>query len=217
MQKHKLLFFDTSLEAIDTYRKALAVSDYLDYDFVVDNIRNIVSSHDIHILVSPANSCGFMDGGIDAVYMDMFPGIEDRVKARIARCVTTETQHGIRALPIGSAILVSTGDPMIKLLACVPTMMMPGNIQGTYNVYWAMRGLLRLMDRVQCSSPIVVALPALGTGVGKLDPDVSAHQVTSAIDDHYRGNSAVCDPECKVDVVDEDLKWAYVLSGHATP
>jgi hypothetical protein len=38
-----------------------------------------------HILVSPANSHGWMDGCIDKIYVDVFPDIESRVKRRIAK------------------------------------------------------------------------------------------------------------------------------------
>src|SRR5579862_3221422 len=53
--------------------------------------------------VSPANSYGIMDGGIDAVLSDRFPQAEARVQAAIA-------QVG-RLLPVGQALVVETGDP----------------------------------------------------------------------------------------------------------
>lgn len=215
----KLLFFDHSLENIDEYRKTLPVNteSVIEYDFVIGDIRKIVNEHDIQILVSPANSCGFMNEGIDAVYMELFPGIENKVKERIAKCAITQTERGMKTLPVGSAILVPTGDPVIKLLACVPTMMMPSNIVGTYNVYWAMRGLLRLLQPVADQTSITVAIPPFGTGVGSMSSQESAQQIASAIDDHLRGNVAVCDPNCDAHIVDTICKWAYVLSDHAVP
>src|SRR5689334_15250017 len=58
--------------------------------------------------VSPANSLGFMDGGIDLAYSRiMFPGIELKVKNRINELGKVNLL-GRKYLPIGSAIIINT-------------------------------------------------------------------------------------------------------------
>jgi O-acetyl-ADP-ribose deacetylase (regulator of RNase III) len=70
-------------------------------------------------VVSPANSFGFMDGGVDAAYLRYFgPELQVQVKSRI-----TERHHG--ELPVGAADIVETGDHQIPYLIVAPTMRVP--------------------------------------------------------------------------------------------
>src|SRR5580704_13695059 len=70
-------------------------------------------------LVSPANSYGYMNGGIDLAYRTFF-GIE------IERAVQTKiTQEVGPYLPVGQAILVETGHARIPYLISAPTMFLP--------------------------------------------------------------------------------------------
>lgn len=56
-----------------------------------------------HCLVSPANSFGYMDGGIDAAYLEFFgPSIQTRVQGAIQR-----RPEGY--LPVGASLWVETG------------------------------------------------------------------------------------------------------------
>ncbi|MGK9233841.1 hypothetical protein KXS07_20065 [Inquilinus limosus] len=70
-------------------------------------------------VVSPANSYGFMDGGIDALYLDRF-GVE--VQTRLRRLIL-DRHHG--ELLVGSAEVVETGDPAQPFLIAAPTMRVP--------------------------------------------------------------------------------------------
>jgi O-acetyl-ADP-ribose deacetylase (regulator of RNase III) len=66
-------------------------------------------------MLSPANSFGIMDGGLDKAIRDVLgPSIEDKVRARIV-----ERHH---ELPVGLAEVVPTGDSRWPLLVCAPTM-----------------------------------------------------------------------------------------------
>ncbi|MDQ3274560.1 MAG: phage tail protein [Actinomycetota bacterium] len=78
---------------------------------------------EVHAAVSPANSQGFMRGGIDAAYAAAFPGVEDRVRSAIR-----ESHGGI--LPVGSALAVPTGVPRPAWLVSAPTMQLPGELLG---------------------------------------------------------------------------------------
>ncbi len=55
-------------------------------------------------VVSPANSYGWMRGGMDAVYARAFPDVETAVRSAVLAL------HG-GELPVGEAMLVSTGNP----------------------------------------------------------------------------------------------------------
>src|SRR5580700_2307378 len=70
-------------------------------------------------VVSPANSYGFMDGGIDAVYSDRFGwDLQSRLRRQIM-----DRHHG--ELLVGSAEIVETGDQIQPYLIAAPTMRVP--------------------------------------------------------------------------------------------
>jgi Macro domain len=70
-------------------------------------------------VVSPANSFGFMDGGIDAVYTyQLGSQVQERLRALLAE------QYG-GELPVGQAVLVPTGRPEIPWCISAPTMRVP--------------------------------------------------------------------------------------------
>lgn len=124
--------------------------------------------------VSPANSFGYMRGGIDAVYARHFgPGLEEAVRAAIA------LEWG-GDLPVGEAVVVPTGDERVPYLIAAPTMRTPMVLpEDTDHPFLAARAVLRLAmahDDVR-----VVAMPGLGTGVGGVSPERCADQVRDAI------------------------------------
>ncbi len=89
-------------------------------------------------VVSPANSFGFMDGGLDALYLDHFgPPIQMAVRRAIY-----EHHHG--ELLVGAAEIVETGDERIPYLIVAPTMRVPMVLHDSVNAYLAMRAVLVL-------------------------------------------------------------------------
>jgi len=138
-------------------------------------------------VVSPANSFGFMDGGLDALYLRHFGSdLQRRVQQVIA-----ERHHG--ELLVGAADIVEVDDANIPFLIVAPTMRVPMRLTEPVNPYLAARAVLLLVQHGQFSSgphqgrhirEIVrtIALPGLGTGVGRVGPSICAHQVRAAID-----------------------------------
>ncbi|MEZ0225425.1 MAG: macro domain-containing protein [Alphaproteobacteria bacterium] len=143
-------------------------------------------------VVSPANSYGFMDGGIDALYTAQFGiHVQDRVRRAIL-----EHHHG--ELLVGQADIVETDHPQIPFLIAAPTMRVPMILgSDTVNPYLAARAALLLVrhgkfrdgtfagdnisDRVK-----VLAFPGMGTGVGRVPAGIAAQQVRAAIDESMR-------------------------------
>jgi O-acetyl-ADP-ribose deacetylase (regulator of RNase III) len=142
-------------------------------DFVEIHQGNILDIS-CDAVVSPANSFGFMDGGIDAAYLRYFgPEIQERVQRAI-----TERHHG--ELLVGAAELMETGDSRIPYLIVAPTMRVPMVLTDSVNAYLAARAALLLAkasDKIER-----VAFPGLGTGVGQMSPNTCARQVRAAID-----------------------------------
>ena len=139
-------------------------------------------------VVSPANSFGFMDGGVDAAYLRYFGReIQDRVRSRIV-----EKYHG--ELPVGTADVVETGDRRIPFLIVAPTMRVPMVLHDSVNSYLAARAVLLLVKHgafsagSEAGQPVAgkierIAFPGLGTGVGRVGPNTCARQVRAAIED----------------------------------
>jgi O-acetyl-ADP-ribose deacetylase (regulator of RNase III) len=128
-------------------------------------------------VVSPANSFGFMDGGIDLAYRRFFGlDLQSRVQAKIQNEFYGE-------LPVGQATVVSTGYDAIPYLVAAPTMRVPDRIEDTVNVYLACRAalLVVLAHNHGTSRPInSVRVPALGTGIGAMPLARAAHQMHAA-------------------------------------
>src|SRR5690242_9267078 len=87
-------------------------------------------------IVSPANSFGYMTGGIDLVYRDKFG---QKVEALVQKNIEL---HFYGELPIGSALSVPMRGQNYKYLISAPTMRVPMNVDNTLNAYLAFRAAL---------------------------------------------------------------------------
>jgi O-acetyl-ADP-ribose deacetylase (regulator of RNase III) len=129
-------------------------------------------------IVSPANSFGFMDGGIDLAYSRRFGwGLQARVREVL------HDEHG-GELPVGQAIVVATGDEVIRWLVCAPTMRVPDNVAESVNAYLAMRAALRAVRAFDAGAhPIESVLcPGLATAVGRMPFPRAALQMRAGFD-----------------------------------
>ena len=135
---------------------------------------------DCNAVVSPANSFGYMDGGIDK-HIDRFYEGEAQ-KAVLA--LIAERFYG--ELPVGLAAMLTMTTRRFPFLVVSPTMRVPGDeLGGTINAYPAMRAaLVVILDRNRDSSRriVSVAISGLGTGVGGMAPEESALQMRAAYD-----------------------------------
>jgi O-acetyl-ADP-ribose deacetylase (regulator of RNase III) len=138
-------------------------------------------------VVSPANSYGWMRGGIDAVYAQAFPEVEQNVRS------TVLAYHG-GELPLGEALMVPTGEPSPAWLISAPTMREPGEQlpPDTVHPYLAARAVFQLWrdGRLEEGPPVrsavdIIAMPGLGTGVGGVAPRTCARQVQAAWDEVF--------------------------------
>lgn len=123
-------------------------------------------------LVSPANSYGYMNGGIDLAYRTFFGiGIEHAVQAKIAQAAGPY-------LPVGQAILVETGHARIPYLISAPTMFLPEpTIPDACE-----RAMAAALDVARLHGGKWVALfcPGLGTGVGRVNARDAANAMVAA-------------------------------------
>jgi O-acetyl-ADP-ribose deacetylase (regulator of RNase III) len=141
----------------------------------------------VDAILSPANSFGFMDGGIDLLYSRFFGWeLQDALQERIASEYDGE-------LPVGQAILLPTGHKAIGFLVSAPTMRVPAVIDGTVNVYLAFRAALLAVQRHNTGrGPKIrsLASPALGAGIGGMPFARVARQMFAAYSDVVLGQTA---------------------------
>lgn len=128
-------------------------------------------------IVSPANSFGFMDGGIDLAYSKFFGwDLQERLQELLKK------EHG-GELPVSQAVVVETYHAEIPYLVSAPTMRIPMAIPDTLNAYLALRAALRAVRELNARSgaPIQSILcPGLGTAVGQMPHDRCAKQMYAA-------------------------------------
>ena len=135
-------------------------------------------------IVSPANSFGYMNGGIDfAISKNLGWHIEKRLQQKLR-----EQYHG--ELLVGQATLVETDSKQFPYLISAPTMRTPTTILRSPNIYLATKAILLLIKEGTFSdgTPIAeriktVAIPGLGTGVGQVPPMICARQMRIAWED----------------------------------
>jgi O-acetyl-ADP-ribose deacetylase (regulator of RNase III) len=130
-------------------------------------------------IVSPANSFGFMDGGVDAVYTYQLGGqVQEQLRATLAN------EHG-GELPIGQALIVPTGRREIPWCISSPTMRIPGCVADTVNAYLAFRAALSavLVHNASGAPPIrSILCPGLATAIGRMPVERCARQMRAAWD-----------------------------------
>lgn len=147
-----------------------------DIEVIVGNIFDTPTD----CIVSPANSFGFMDGGIDyAISENLGWGLQERLKDRILNKYNGE-------LLVGQAEFIETYNEKIPYCISAPTMRVPLIITDTINVYLAMRAILLVLK--QHSEINTVSIPGLGTGVGQVNYHVCAAQMKQAYDDIWLNN-----------------------------
>ena len=134
-------------------------------------------------LVSPANSFGMMDGGVDGAIIHFF-GVP--LMRRVQRMIVEDF---LGEQPVGTSVIVATGHAKHPYLAHTPTMRVPMPIARTAYVYtamWAMLLAVRAHNRSFEASGRgaerigAVACPGLGTGTGRVPFAEAARQMALA-------------------------------------
>jgi len=161
----ELTLVDLNADVVDAMRDAFVA--FPEVRIACDDLVKVARD----TIVSPANSAGFMDGGIDAAYCEAIPNIEKLVRDAIQR---RPEEH----LPLGAALIVPVTHARIRQVIVATTMISPEAVDAQ-NAYRAMHAILRTAaanaDRVQ-----TVFCPGLCTGVGRVDPDEAARAMAKA-------------------------------------
>ncbi|ADC89088.1 Appr-1-p processing domain protein [Thermocrinis albus DSM 14484] len=117
-------------------------------------------------IVNPANSLGYMGGGVAGVIKKY--GGEEIEKEAIAKA----------PIPVGTAVVTKAGSLPFKGVIHAPTMERPAMETTEEKVRKAVRASLEVADKEGFR---VIAMPGMGTGVGGLPKDVAAKAMLEEI------------------------------------
>lgn len=135
-------------------------------------------------LVSPANSFGFMDGGIDLAYTRRFgEGLEKAVREQIA----VRTRFGELLVGQAEAVRIPGAAEPTTVLIVAPTMRVPLRITDPVDVYLATRAAVLCARNHELSS---LAMPGMGTGCGEVPYSIAAQAMMAGIRDGVRGSAS---------------------------
>lgn len=144
----------------------------------VNIVQGSMLEQDVDAWITPTNSRGSMDGGLDGVIKrHLGDFIESRVQQEIGR------RHG-GLLPVGHATCVPTGRPMPRFLISTPTMHASNeDISDTLNVALACAAAFqaaRMQNDREPGSVLSLALPGLGANTGRVPVEICADLMWTA-------------------------------------
>lgn len=174
----KISLIDINPKLVEAWGNAF--QNILEVEVIHDSIFN----HPRHAMVSPANSFGYMNGGLDfSISKNLGWHIEKRLQEKIR-------QEFYGELLVGQATIVETDHIDFPYLISAPTMRTPMTIGRTPNVYLAMKAILILWKEGRFSNGELIkdkvntiALPGLGAGIGQVPEKMCAHQMRIAWED----------------------------------
>jgi len=125
-----------------------------------------ITTVQVDAIVNPANSFGYMGGGVAGVIKNVGGQIiEDEAISQAP-------------VQIGDAIMTSAGDLRCHKIIHAPTMHNPAEKTDAHKVFCAARAALELADKQGFRS---IAMPGMGAGVGGLDKLEAAKAIMKTI------------------------------------
>ena len=171
------------MDKIEFHFVAFNVGMYYAWKKYFDDVENVkISDGDIlafkaDAIVSPANSFGYMDGGLDLKYSEYFGwDLEKNLRGVLEKEYFGE-------IPVGQAVIIETGNENIKYLISAPTMRVPMNVEKTVNAYLAFKGIIQAVlafNKNEKTTIFSILCPGLGTGEGKMSYEQCAYQMYRA-------------------------------------
>lgn len=171
------------MEKVKIILKAIDSDLIVAWEIFFSEFRNVKISYGnilastADAIVSPANSFGYMDGGLDLQYSQHF-GWDLEKKLRL---FLEENHDG--ELAVGQATIITTDRTDIPYLISAPTMRVPMDVSQTVNTYLAFRAILIAIRNFNCSNNNKiksVLCPGLGTGEGRMPAQRAARQMYAA-------------------------------------
>ena len=171
LDKIQFIVVGLKKEILDDLQKSF--QDLPNFEFRRTNILQVTQAD---CIVSPANSYGLMDGGVDG---PINYGL-NYIDARIVRPYIQKYFYGEQ--PVGTCVIFETGQNNYRYLAHTPTMRIPTDVSNTQNPYLAFRALLRelLNHNKKYNNIKTVLMTGFCTGAGNFSADKAGKQMRIA-------------------------------------
>ncbi|MGW0186299.1 macro domain-containing protein [Streptomyces sp. NPDC003362] len=167
----KVVLTDINTHVVEAWRAAFADTPGIEIR------KGSILDEQVDAWVSPTNSRGRMDGGVDAA-----------VKRYLGAGIQLRVQRAIRdrfagSLPVGSAVCVPSGATNPRFLISTPTMETSSqNVSETLNVALACAAAFQAIHRQNAQAPgsiTSVALVGMGARTGRVPARVCANLMWS--------------------------------------
>lgn len=172
----KIIFSDINDANLDSLKVVFKDLPYFEFT------KSSINSVDGDCIVSPGNSYGIMDGGVDRIINYSLNYISETVQLLIRKKYLGEQPVGTcMIIPINQGPLIQS---KFKYLAHVPTMRVPKDVSNSDNPYLAFRALLTELyhHNNKYNDINTVVMTSFCCGAGKMNPHVSAKQMRLAYD-----------------------------------
>lgn len=150
-------------------------------------IHGSIFEHPSDAIVSPSNSFGFFNGGIDYYISEFFKN-DINVQESVQKVIKNDFDG---ELLVGQSLMIPTHNKQFPNLLCSPTMRVPmtlsyGNTMSP-NIYLATKAIFTLLHRMPHTKYFIksIAIPGLGTGVGGVSPKDCAKKMFQAYNDFH--------------------------------
>ncbi|GAA0931346.1 macro domain-containing protein [Streptomyces thermoalcalitolerans] len=167
----RVVLTDVNTHVVEAWRAAFADTPGIEIR------KGSILDEKVDAWVSPTNSRGRMDGGVDAA-----------IKRHLGAGIQLRVQQAIRdefagSLPVGSAVCVLSGATNPKFLISTPTMESSSeNVSETLNVALACAAAFQAIHRQNAKAPgsiTSVALVGMGARTGRVPARVCANLMWS--------------------------------------
>jgi O-acetyl-ADP-ribose deacetylase (regulator of RNase III) len=163
----KILIRDTDPAVIAAIKADLG-NEHSEISAMVGSVIDV----EVSAVVSPANSFGFMDAGVDLVYSHFFGWeVQARLQDRISH-------RPIGELLVGEALVVETAHSTIPFLISAPTTRISKRIDDPVDIMLACRAAILIARKEDLVS---VAFPGMGTGPAQVPPVLAARNMLAGI------------------------------------
>ncbi|MBN1792455.1 macro domain-containing protein [Candidatus Woesearchaeota archaeon] len=125
-----------------------------------------IATIQVDAVVNPANSFGYMGGGVA------------EVMKKVGGQVIEDEAVAAAPIQVGEAVATSAGDLVCKKVIHAPTMHNPGEKADAQAIGCAVEAALEVAEKEGCRS---LAIPGMGTGVGGLGKDEAAKAIVGKI------------------------------------
>jgi len=173
---NKFILVDRNQEMVDAWKHEFR--EYDNFEFHCCDVFD----QSADFLASPANSFGFMNGGIELAYSNTMGW---HIQEAFQKLIKEEYDG---EMLVGQACVLDTDFEKFPKIILAPTMRVPMYLDGTPNVYLSAKAIFLAFKRNSVEGQTCL-IPGLGTGTGYVPYKTCAQKMRMAYEDFYLNKS----------------------------